>query len=162
MLRRFLTYHLILAVAVGHLLCCCTAERLLAGSPAKNTPAPVSGAAGAPPKVSHSCCANRQASKPAPAKHKSPEQKPSPHKPGEKCPCKDSASQVKAPAQLEGTELSSLLRLATAFDLGLFVLAPFVSTLACDFGTEGDRSRGHVAAGLSTDDLLFAHHNLRC
>lgn len=162
MFRRFLTYQLIVAVAVGQLLCCCTAVRLLAAPPVPTQSTPLAAPEAPRPKISHSCCSHRQASEQAPTQ-KTPDQKPSPQKPSEKCPCKDHAYKaVATTADSASSDVSSLLRLVASFDFG--ILAPFnpfcAATRALCKGA--DRSRDRCEAALSTDDILFAHHNLRC
>src|SRR5215470_5590908 len=108
MLRRVLTYHLILAVAVGPLLCCCSAGRAAASpdTPVSSAPAPA--------EPVSSCCSHKRTPATAP-----PAQKPAPAKPGQppgKCPCKDRAAK------------SELLQ----SDAVPFALATLLRTLALD------------------------------
>ena len=162
MLRRALTYQLIFAVAVGPLLCCCTAGRLLAapapllvGSAATTTTPAV-------PRSTGSCCAQKHKSeKPSPDRDHGG-QKPAPSKPGDKCPCKDDPSKTdSAQAATLSADVSTFLRTLT-FDLAaLFETAEGAFRLIqCD--RSFDDSRGPNAPLVSTADLLFAHHKLRC
>lgn len=160
MVRRALTYHLILAVAVGPLLCCCTAGRLLASTPAGPSPAQL--ASSPAPRITHTCCAHKHkpAKSDADEGHRDP--KPAPPKPGEKCPCKGGTSKAKT-AQTEtlSAAVSTVLRALT-----LDLLSPFltVDTTACPnlAVVQLDGSPGGGSVPLSTADLLYAHHNLRC
>ena len=159
MVRRALTYQLILAVAVGPLLCCCSAGKAPAAPPA-TTGAPVSSPVRVPAvRTAHACCSHTQ----APAKS-DPERKQSPSKPGSpvgKCPCKDGAGKPQiAQAELAQTDLATFLR-ALAFDAHV----PFVSQAASESGPQvnGTYAGRYLDCVPSpTDELLFAHHNLRC
>src|SRR5215207_3231433 len=119
MLRRSVTYLLILSVAAGPMLCCCTAGRLHAASPSH----PESTSSKAPssrPKVSHSCCSQKQRVTDAEVGQKTSPTKPAPQKPTEKCPCKDKDSTDKAkvsPQASTSADVNSLLRLALSFDV---------------------------------------------
>ncbi len=155
MLRRALTYQLILAVAVGPLLCCCSAGKLLAASP------PVSSHSHGPTeRVSHSCCSHKHQH----AKS-DPSEKPAPSKPGhpaDKCPCKDGSGEPQATqAESAQTGVSTFLRTLT-----LDLIAPFISSTigetvaSCGDGRDGGRCPPHHS--LTTAELLYAHHNLRC
>lgn len=158
MWRRALTYQLILAVAVGPLLCCCSVGKSLAGSPpASGTPAsdraPVT-------QVSHSCCSHKHH---APSKSDSG-QKSAPAKPGQptgKCPCKDGTDKSQlAQAELTQADLSTFLRVLTLDTFISFASPAPVETApeanGLDAGGFLDYSR------CPTDELLYAHHNLRC
>lgn len=158
MVRRALTYQLILAVAVGPLLCCCTGGRLLA-SPAPRSPARATASHPPTHRVTSPCCAHKH--KPD-AGHGQGGPKPAPSKPADKCPCKDGTSKAKT-AQTEtlSPDVPTTLR-----SLTLDLLTPFltVGSTACPAlpGADRDGSPGGSAASLSTADLLYAHHNLRC
>ena len=159
MLRLALTYQLILAVAMGPLLCCCSAGKLLAGPPRSPNTVPSSGqlparssAASAP----HSCCSH---------KHQPSDRKPVPAKPGspaDKCPCKDGSDPVRT-TQVESVhaDVSSFLRL-----LAFETFAPFHVPSACllvsAHATGCDAAQGTDRHSLTTAVLLYAHHNLRC
>lgn len=157
MLRRALTYQLILAVAVGPLLCCCTVGKSLASPP--STPYHSSPRTPAE-RVSHSCCSHKH----GPAKSDS-DPKPAPTKPGhptDKCPCKDGGSEPQT-TQVEPTQsdVATFLR-----SLTLDTVAPFdVPTSFVDVvsGLGGlDRRIDIGAPTLTTAELLYAHHMLRC
>ena len=161
MLRRVLTYQLILAVAVGPLLCCCTVGKVSAGSPSTSN-APVPSPSGVPAqRVSHSCCSHKHQSSKS-----DPTQKPAPSKPGtpaDKCPCKDGSSDQPQTTQAEPTQTNT---------------ATFLRFLALDaVAAFGSRGAGELAAAdvggptdaqcldhffSTADELLYAHHNLRC
>jgi hypothetical protein len=164
MLRRSVTYLLILSVAVGPTLCCCTAGRLHAALPSRlettSSPVPVSRV-----KATYSCCSHKQQSTDQEVGQTSSQSKPAPQKPAEKCPCKDkdSADRLKfAPTEVASVDVKSLLRLTLSFDAGS-LLSPECFSLQAP-GTKSliDRSRGSNASLVSTYELLFAHHNLRC
>ena len=157
MLRRALTYQLILAVAVGPLLCCCTAGRLLAKSVPQTPAAP----APVPVKTALTCCAHKKAahSEETPTASDS---KPAPSKPGDKCPCHDPSGKVeKIAAEAAAVDVSAALR-----SLSLGVLAPFavfaIHTSHDLTITGWSFIRRPGATGLSASDLLYVHHNLRC
>ena len=155
MLRLALTYQLILAVAVGPLLCCCSAGKLLAGSPRSGNTVPSPGTAPAEP-APHSCCSHKHQPAPAP-----PDGKSVPSKPADKCPCKDGSDSART-TQVESvhTAVSSFLRL-----LALETFAPFhVPTVCLVIATDAgsDAGRGADRHSLTTAVLLYAHHNLRC
>lgn len=163
MFRLALTYQLILAVAVGPLLCCCTAGRLLASTLARpGSPSPAQPDTSPTPRVTHTCCAHKHKAAEPDAERGSGDPKPAPSKPGEKCPCKDGGSQPKTVhAEAVTGDVSAALR---ALELDLLV--PFLGTDAFA-GTALtvvalDASPGGNPAPLSTADLLYSHHNLRC
>jgi hypothetical protein len=145
--RAVLAYPLIVAMAVGPLLCCCTAGRVL-GS---HAPAPTNAQRPAPcakPVASgHSCCTHKQ-KKDKPAK-------PAPSKPGQ-CPCKDGASKVPA------TEATSSDQFEPARAVTLDYLVPTAGPERLVSFEEGVNCSGSARLFLSVSDLLFTHHKLRC
>lgn len=156
MFRQLLTYQLIVAVAVGPLLCCCTTDRLLAsatahlGSAGLPTQAPVSAA------NTHSCCSHKHHS-PTPD---SSDHAPDPSKAPVKCPCKDGTETPRAvPVEATSADVSTIL-----LSLDPSSLSAFVSTIPCpsQCGHKLLSYRVWNSALPSTDDLLYAHHNLRC
>lgn len=161
MLRRALTYQLILAVAVGPLLCCCSVGKVLAGSPSTSN-APVSSHTRAPAeRVSHSCCSHKHQ-----PSQSDPTQKSAPSKPGtpaDKCPCKDGSSDQPQTTQAEPTQTSTATFLRF---LALDAVAAFVSPgagelAAADVGGPTDaQCLDHFFS--TAAELLYAHHNLRC
>lgn len=162
MFRRLLTYQLIFAVAVGPLLCCCTTGRLLAScsqpvgsAPSTVTPDPTV-------RTTSTCCAHKhEPAKPIPDRgHSDPQ--PVPSKPGEKCPCKDGlATSNMVQTESVSPEVTTFLR-ALSFDLAApFALLDFAARLA-PLAQEFPVDPGSNASTLSTADLLYAHHNLRC
>ena len=151
--RVLLAYPLIFALAVGPLLCCCTAGRVLGSSAPAPTNSPQSDPASKPIAAGHPCCAHKQ------KKQQPASPKPSPFKPGQ-CPCKDGASKVQATPtaasganQLEQSRPVSPDFLIPTSGGGLF--APLV---------EGVNTTRYGPACLfpSASDLLFSHHKLRC
>jgi len=155
MFRTLLIYPLLLAVAFGPLLCCCTVGRALAAAlqtPAKTsrpeTPVPGS------PALVHPCCAHKH--QPA---HKPADPKPTPPDPGP-CPCKDGANKVQATQPADTVaELTEYLRILCV-DLvtpvsGAGLLAPVALR-------DGRTACGPPLSFLSPSDLLFAQHKLRC
>ena len=160
MLRLALTYQLILAVAVGPLLCCCSAGKALAGS-RSTSKAPASSPARVPAKPAvHSCCSPKHQPAKSDPGHKSA---PSNHgRPAEKCPCQDGPG--KAPtAQADSThsDLSTFLR-TLAFDTTGPSVHPSSGVTVASFvgGCDGTRCLDHPL--LTTAELLYAHHKLRC
>jgi hypothetical protein len=158
MWRRVLTYQLILAVAVGPLLCCCSVGKSLAGSPPTGTPASAPARVPAE-RVSHSCCSHKHAPTKSDSGQKSAPAKPG--QPAEKCPCKDGAGKTQL-TQSESTQadISTFLR-ALAFD----TLVSFVPLVLAEAAPQTDCSGagGCLDHAISpTDELLYAHHNLRC
>ena len=160
MFRRALTYQLILAVAVGPLLCCCTGGRLLA-SPRSAVPATVSHPSPTQ-RVTSPCCAHKHKPAQPDADQGQGDPKPTPSKPGEKCPCKDGTSKAKtASTGTLSPDVSTTLRALT-----LDLLTPFltVDSTVCPAlpGVDLAGPPGWTTSPLSTADLLYAHHNLRC
>jgi hypothetical protein len=151
--RALLAYPLILALAVGPVLCCCTAGRVLGSSAPAPTNAQQPVPASKPVASGHSCCAHKH------KKQQPASPKPAPSKPGQ-CPCKEGASKVQAtptPAsvadQLDSSWPASKDFLASTSGLdGLTPLAEGVSR-SC---------RGPSSLFPSVSDLLFSHHRLRC
>lgn len=159
MLRRALSYQLILAVAVGPLLCCCSAGKTLAGSTSMPSGSVAPPARVPTERVSHSCCSQKH-----PPAEADSDQKSAPAKPGQptgKCPCKDGTDKPQmTPAESTQSDLATLFR-ALAFD----AVVPFASLVANEIVSEvacldAGWRLGHTPS--PTDELLYAHHNLRC
>ncbi len=146
MFRLVVIYQLVLSLLVGPMLCCCTAAQL--GHDAER----LSKAAGEP--VRKHCCGQGQ--NPASGGNDAP----SDQKPGDptKCPCKDGTAQVVAVPEgkaWSADPLSLLTLVSTSFDLpSAFDALSRAARPAPRFD--------HCASCLSTEQLLFAHHNLRC
>ena len=151
--RALLAYPLILALAAGPLLCCCTAGRVLGAHAPAPENSPQSVPATKPVASGHSCCSHKQ------EKQKPATPKPAPAKPGQ-CPCKDGASKVQAAptAPNPGDQLQHSR-----------------SILSHDFdSTAGPDARVSLVTGVnrtrclsaslfpSESDLLCSHHKLRC
>lgn len=154
MLRLALTYQLILAVAMGPLLCCCSAGKSLAGSPSANSTQP----AHVPTeRVSHSCCSH----KPAPAKsdsgHKSSPSKPT--QPAGKCPCKEGGDKQVTQVEPAKTSVSTFLRIFLLDAIVLFVSPVTPETLTVADLDDASRLGRFTSP---TGEILDAHHNLRC
>ena len=157
MLRRALTYHLILAVAVGPLLCCCSTGKASAGSTATGAPVSAPASARVPAeRISHACCSHKHtAPKPEPGQKHAPA---TPRQPAEKCPCKDGSGKPQLQAEPTQTDLAAFLR-ALAFD----VVAPFVLPQVTEAVPEAaHRTTERCLDSSPTDELLYAHHKLRC
>ena len=150
MLKAILTYQLLVSFAAGPLLCCCTTTQLTAAlspPPTRTESAPAS---------HRGCCHGHQ-----PTKKGTPAQD-APEKPGDKapCPCKESPSQVDPALPERDTSGAALTLRTLAFDCvavtdfsGAFNLSPVFPS-----GHDPSAPTQH----LSTGDILFAHHNLRC
>ncbi len=162
MFRRALTYQLILAVAVGPLLCCCTTGQLLAATVHQPSASPTSQSHSSKARVTSPCCAHKHERSKSKEDRGHSDHKQPPSKPAEKCPCKDSPGKPeKIQTEVTGTDASTVLRILTS-DLVLpFAVAGGTSCPAW-VGPEATTSRGPNASLPSTDDLLFSHHNLRC
>ena len=155
MWRRALTYQLILAVAVGPLLCCCSAGKSLAGPPSAASPASSPARAPAEP-VFHSCCSHKH----APAKSDSG-QKPAPAKPGHptKCPCKEGGDKQAVQVEPAQTAVTTFLR-TLAFDAPVLFVCPVVLVTLAVAGLDDASRTGRFTS--PTGEILYAHHNLRC
>jgi hypothetical protein len=159
MLRQALSYQLVVAVAFGPLFCCCTTGRLLASSTSR---APTNADIGkiASPTLLASCCAHKRPVKSRNTEPEQPDKKSDPAKPTEKCPCKENSTNpitAQAGSNANDSQLLGTLALESS---GTFELAPVLSAMN---GCGHDRTTRGVNASLpSKDDILFAHHNLRC
>jgi hypothetical protein len=161
MFRALLTYPLILAVAVGPVLCCCTVGRVVASTPAEPVP---SASLPAPAAPTHSCCARKgnhptkatcNGSKPAQGKH-------DPGKPDGPCPCKSGSVKVEATkTAITSLDADELFRIVS---LDLILPGPLsgAAILTLVGGDRSDTDPGGLACSLSSSDLLFWHHKLRC
>lgn len=162
MFRRAMTYHLILAVAVGPLLCCCTTGQLFASPTHQPASAPTSQSAAPKARVTSPCCAHRHERVKSKGKHGHSDHKPAPSKPTENCPCKDgSGKSEKIQTEVTSADASIVLRALTS-DLVFPFAVVGGTTCSTQFAPETATSRGPNASLPSTADLLFAHHNLRC
>src|SRR5262245_24986325 len=150
MFRALLTYPLILAVAFGPLLCCCTTGRVSAApapSPSPRTETPT--------QRLHACCAQKHQPTEKPT---SP--KPTPTSPGQPCPCKDGSDRVQAVGPTTAApELTAHLRVVS-----LDLIQPASATGLHSLAGLGDPgiAWGSLLTFLSPSDLLFAQHRLRC
>lgn len=141
MFRLVLTHLLVLSLVVGPMLCCCAAARL------GHEPTAAAESGG---KRKH-CCgepASKDSERPAPGgKPAGPE----------KCPCKDSPRVDAAPETPVATA-DALVLVAN----GLPALdVPHTPGGAFATGRPA-ASFDHRSSALSADDILYAHHNLRC
>ncbi|AMV27036.1 hypothetical protein VT84_21720 [Gemmata sp. SH-PL17] len=154
MLRRALTHCLIFAVVVGPLLCCCSAGNVSARS---------STSTALPDRLSiestSSCCSHKRA--PAKADHTEHSAPQKPATPTEKCPCKSATDQSHT-VQTESvqSDLSTFLRLL-ALDVSVLFDGPSASDIALVLPSTSSE-RATDSSRLTTADLLYAHHNLRC
>lgn len=147
MLRIVVVHQLVLSLLVGPMLCCCTTARLGHDGTAR-TASP----AGQP--KTHSCCGHT----PTPNDSGSPEQGGNQPASPAKCPCKEAPAPVATappPTPASADSLSILAAGTVQLDLpaALFDCSECVQT-APRFD--------HRTSSLSTSELLYAHHNLRC
>lgn len=144
MLRLVVIHQLVLSLIVGPMLCCCTTARL--GRDAKPD---AYAASTANHSHTQTCCGHGQTPK---------EDGPSKPTDPAKCPCKDSPAKVSVvpEATTQAADTLAVVWLGTAaLDLPVSLeLRPGLTRPAARFT--------HRSSGLSADDLLFAHHNLRC
>ncbi len=162
MFRRAMTYQLILVMAAGPLLCCCTAGQLFASPSQQPTPSPATQSSAPKARVTSPCCAHKHHPAKSKGDHGHSDHKPAPSKPTEKCPCKDGSGQdEKIQTEVTSADASTLLRALTS---DLVVPFAVVGGTSCptQFGPESTAARGPNASLPSTADLLFSHHNLRC
>lgn len=145
MLRVLLIHQLVLSLIVGPMLCCCTTLHAFEVSRA---------AAGQSNRESTgNCCSGKSGieKKPASQGHNNPNTP-------VKCPCKDSnAKLMTVPSSPGGTIVTQFLQTCAFLYLDVPV-GHHVSFVQLNSSSRFE-SR---AVGLSTDDLLFTHHNLRC
>lgn len=144
MFRVVLIHQLVLSLLVGPMLCCCTAARL------GHEPARTSQSDGKPDRKH--CCGEPR---PTDDGHQAPGGKPGGP---EKCPCKDSPR----------TEVVTPETPAAAADV-LTLLTSGFATLDHPLGLHAPVAMGRSTAfldarssTLSADDILYAHHKLRC
>ena len=149
MLRLVLTHQLVLALLVGPMLCCCTAARLGHGSPHTSLP---NGKSKSNDKSKPKHCCGSQSSD---SGQSAPGDKPAE---SEKCPCKNAPQAVVAMPEQAATSADVL----TQFAAGLATLNHSVTPFAPAFTGRPTTSFGARSSNLSTDDILYAHHNLRC
>jgi hypothetical protein len=160
MFRALLTYPLILAVAVGPVLCCCTVGRVVASLPAPPVP---SATPHSPVERTHSCCARKgnPPAKPAGDDAKPNRGKHDPGTPERPCPCKSGLVKVEATrTAITSPGANELLQLVT-LDLGLPATRPGAAVLALGGGRPDIDPLG-PSGSPSVGELLFAHHKLRC
>lgn len=146
-MRLLLTYHLILSLLVGPMLCCCTAARVGHEGPTGETRSVAIPA----PHRKH-CCGQP---KPDSGSPKSPVEKPT--EPG-KCPCKQ-GGEVKVAASETTVPSAASLQLLTA-PVALFVSRHPVDAMVASFGANPQFD--HRSSTPSASDILDAHHKLRC
>lgn len=149
MFRLGLVTYLVIAMLAGPALCCCTTARLLAslGPSATKTAQDCS-------NHTSGCCRH---SDPA-QKDKAPAEKD--HSDGPQCPCKQDGSQpALSPVELDGA--SALLRTVVS---DWFALPLVGDTSGLTLGVLRPAAAGDrwLVPFLSTQDILFGHHMLRC
>lgn len=147
MFRLVLIHHLVLSLLVGPMLCCCSAARLghESGSASQKT-------LGEKAPRKH-CCGGEQKS-PGGDREAPGEKKPTGPA---NCPCKDAPAKAAVP-EVPSAASDSLTLLSAG-------LALFDAPLTLDGPAHGVRPALHFelrSSSVSTADLLFAHHNLRC
>lgn len=147
MFRLVLIHQLVLSLLVGPMLCCCTATRLGldAGSVSKSASSTVK-------PERRSCCGTQKSDGQA--------QKAPGHKPGDptKCPCKDGSGKTITVPEVTSAQVDSITQFASplaALDV------PLSLVVVADASRSGQRF-DHTSSSLSTSDILFAHHKLRC
>lgn len=149
MFRLVLIHHLVLALLAGPMLCCCSAARLGHDSgPTSRTSTPVEKA---PRKH---CCGGEPKS---PDGGRKPPGDKTPGGPAN-CPCKDAPAKVAVVPEAPSGAADVLTLLSSG-------VALFEAPLTLDGPARGVRPALHFelrSSSVSTADLLFAHHNLRC
>jgi hypothetical protein len=151
MFRIVVALYLTFVTAVGPAACCCTFSRLT-DRPAEPVSAPTP-----PPASCCHCCANEAAPE-APAQPSEPQR---PDAPGS-CPCKqlgDCASVALPPAHDDALEP------ATRGGIAPFFCSPMSFTVLLNLqaaATPVFRESGPLGPSVSTDDLLYVFHFLRC
>ncbi len=150
MLRVVVAIYLMLVTAVGPAACCCTLARLTE----RLTPSSPSQA----PKVP-SCCHGGPRSEPPGKKAPSP----SPRRPDSpECPCKQAGErELLALPAAHDEALESAAR-ATIESFGFRSILPADHTVPPAWGLSVFRERPAAGPAVSTDDLLYAFHILRC
>lgn len=149
-MRLVVIHQLVLSLLVGPMLCCCTTARLghdASTSPRGSTP-PVS-------KQRKHCCGQDQ--KPSDGSQDAPEGKKPAHP--AKCPCKDNPAH--ALADLEGSG-GPLVALGSFTAVNVSLDASLSITDGLIVGPRLVSRFDHQFSGSSADQLLYAHHNLRC
>lgn len=144
MFRLVVIHQLVLSLIVGPMLCCCTTARL-----GRDVKSDARAATAADHSRTQTCCGHgRTPTEDGPSKPTDPA----------KCPCNDSPANVSAvpEATTQAADALAVVWLGTAaLDLPASLeLRPGLTRPAARFA--------HRSSGLSPDDLLFAHHNLRC
>lgn len=148
MLRLVVIHQLVLSLIVGPILCCCTTAHLR-----RDANATARTARSVEEPLRKLCCG--QQPKPSNGGRHSQDDS-SPGDPS-KCPCKDNPKVVAvAEVSTVTADLSSLLS-ASAAPTGLPVTWDGL-VLAAQLAPRFE----HRSASVSTSDLLFAHHKLRC
>lgn len=146
-MRLVLTYHLILSLLVGPMLCCCTTARVGHEGPKGETRS----AAIPTPHRKH-CCGEKRSDSGTP---KAPVEKPS--DPG-KCPCKQDGEVKVAVSEspaVSGTSLQILLSPVVVF-VSLQSVDAAVASVGANPRFENRSSTP------SASDILDGHHKLRC
>lgn len=152
MVRIVLSLYLMFLAMAGQWLCCCTTAHLAAliTSPTK--------------QLHHvGCCGHRQAA-PDTQKHRTPEQRTGDHDPLGRpaCPCQEDGSRQMPLVSLD-SEVAKQLQ-SRHISQPLVELAPVAPT-ALSLLSDGDRQtsgEGILLQFLSAQDILRAHHKLRC
>lgn len=152
MFRLAVALYLMVMTVAGPAVCCCSLPRLTARSGEQPSAPPCSAPASCP------CCPHSHDEQPADA----PEQPSPPASPdGPGCPCKQAVdSQIAGlPVSLdEAQEFTQRIALGESFCLCLALWAPIVpATVSSVF-----RESAPAGPSVSTDDLLYSHHVLRC
>jgi hypothetical protein len=148
MFRLVLIHHLVVSLLVGPWLCCCTTAQV-----------GLQNAFGGPLKTGSttqrkSCCGEPLKSDQKGGHKSSDGSHHGPHK----CPCKDGKTQV-ATAPEVSVDTTSLLNL-----LSVWVTLPLTHGILdnASLVLRSSHLQDFGRLALTTDDLLYAHHNLRC
>jgi hypothetical protein len=149
MFRVVLTYQLVLMLLAGPMLCCCTAAQLGCGRDTQSA-SPVSTTS--VKSVYKSCCGKQ---KPSHASSPAPGQQPS-HP--SKCPCKEGSTKVVA-VPTAPTPSGDVLTILVS---DLVLRDHPVTTDESGSAVQAVRRCDRHGSGLTTADLLYAHHKLRC
>ena len=149
MFRLVVIHQLVLSLLVGPMLCCCTVARVgHDGNPTSQTTTP------ADPVKSHSCCGHGQKPSERSSQKSGGERPDSPTK----CPCKDAPAKAATVTKATPGSADSMGHLS----VGVATLVPRAKFDArCGMARLSARFECR-SSSLSTVDLLYAHHNLRC
>lgn len=158
MIRVALTHFLMLSVLAGQCFCCCTSVRPLANL----APTPQRVPLQPTPQCQCCCCQTNQVSENQSERvgEKSPTKSNVPKMPP--CPCREKKSQSVAAVPLEREKSQDWQARHLLQHLGDSVSVPLVSSDLSQAGSFHDWANDHILPFLTAQDMLRAHHLLRC